>query len=75
MYYSLQGGMFKGPPPCYLEIELSEGDHPRIVSMFMVDEGGKRMLNITSAWRGARVPPLWWPVQLGDPDLRMDEGL
>ena len=31
--------------------------------------------DLTSGWRGDIVPSLWEEIQLGDPDLILDEGL
>ena len=73
MYYSDDGRMFHSPTPFYLEIDLDQAG--RVETIYMVDQFGHRLGDISAGWRRERLPYNWKPIQLLDPDLMMDIGL
>jgi YD repeat-containing protein len=59
----------------YLKVDLD--DHQRIRAVQACDEWGHLLAwnDPWGSWTGHPVPETWTPVQLGDPDMELDEGI
>jgi hypothetical protein len=76
MYYSYNGQKFKSVlcdgPSFYLDAELDA--QGRIVTLWKCDEWGNRLSSDPiRGWAGAI--PSWTPLELGDPEMALDEGI